>query len=326
MRPVTAIRRVIFALFWILAGSLPASAAHGHAIAIPVLALSELGSGQFTVRWVRAPDLRQGNLTPTFPPHCQLNPPLLDCGSRGLVGELGFKNMGERVSAVVVRIKQQDGPVRVFTLTAAQPKINIFTQGADVWLQIARTYLAIGFEHILLGVDHLLFVLGLIWIVRSRWMLIKTITAFTVAHSITLAAVTFGWVGVPERAVNAAIALSIVFIGVEILKVQRGQGGLTARFPWIVAFAFGLLHGFGFADALVKLGLPEANLPLALLSFNVGVELGQIAFVLLVLGLNWSFRTLTVHWPRWSEPIPAYLIGSLAMFWFINRMLPILTT
>lgn len=149
-----------------------------------------------------------------------------------------------------------------------------------------------GIEHILLGVDHLLFVLGLIWIVRSRWMLIKTITAFTVAHSLTLAAATFGLVGVPERPVNALIALSIVFMGVEIVKLRHGQVGLTARHPWIVAFAFGLLPGFGFATALTILGLPPGDLPLALLAFNVGVEIGQIAFVSLVLALIWAFREL----------------------------------
>ena len=177
----------------------------------------------------------------------------------------------------------------------------------------------------LLGVDHLLFVLGLIWIVRTRWMLIKTITSFTIAHSITLAAATLGIVGVPERAVNAAIALSIVFIGVEIVKLHRGQVGLTVRHPWVVAFAFGLLHGFGFATALTALGLPPGDLPLALLSFNVGVELGQVAFVLLVLALQWALRVLTLEPPAWSRNAPAYAIGGIAAFWFIGRMTAIVT-
>lgn len=186
-------------------------------------------------------------------------------------------------------------------------------------------YVQTGIEHILLGVDHLLFVLGLIWIVRSRWMLIKTITAFTVAHSLTLAAATFGLVGVPERPVNALIALSIVFMGVEIVKLRHGQVGLTARHPWIVAFAFGLLPGFGFATALTILGLPPGDLPLALLAFNVGVEIGQIAFVSLVLALIWAFRELQLRWSRWSESIPAYTIGGIAAFWFIDRTLLIIT-
>lgn len=166
----------------------------------------------------------------------------------------------------------------------------------------------------------MLFVLGLIWLVRDRWMLVRTITAFTVAHSLSLAAATFGWVGVPERPLNATIALSIVFVGVEIVKLQRGQVGLAARYPWVVAFAFGLLHGLGFATALTTLGIPQTTLPFALLFFNIGVEIGQLAFVFVVLALIWAHHRVEATLPRWGAVLPAYAIGSIAAFWFLVRV------
>jgi hypothetical protein len=189
-----------------------------------------------------------------------------------------------------------------------------------VWLDLADTYVNLGIDHILRGIDHLLFVLGLIWLVGRGWMLVHTITAFTVGHSLSLASATFGWVGVPERPLNAAIALSIVFVGVEIVKLQRGQVGLTARYPWVVAFAFGLLHGLGFATALTTLGIPQATLPIALLFFNVGVEIGQLLFVFVVLGLIWAHRQAEAVLPRWGAVLPAYAIGSVAAFWFLSRI------
>ena len=183
----------------------------------------------------------------------------------------------------------------------------------------ARRYVGLGIEHILLGIDHLLFVLGLLLIVRGPWMLIKTITAFTLAHSITLALATLGFVEVPSGPVETAIALSIAFLGAEILRARQGRAGLTTRAPWVVAFAFGLLHGLGFAGALAELGLPPGEIPLALLFFNVGVEIGQLMFVSSFLALTWALRQLQVTWPRWSEPLPAYAIGTVAAFWFIER-------
>jgi hypothetical protein len=150
-------------------------------------------------------------------------------------------------------------------------------------------------------------------------MLVKTITAFTLAHSITLALATLGVVHVPARPVDAAIALSIVFLAAEILHARQGRPGLTARKPWVVAFAFGLLHGLGFAAALTQLGLPQSEIPLALLFFNVGVEIGQLMFVGVFLALGWALRQLQVTWPRWSEAVPAYAIGTIAAFWFIER-------
>jgi hypothetical protein len=179
--------------------------------------------------------------------------------------------------------------------------------------------LKLGVEHIWLGVDHLLFVFGLLTLVQSRWMLLKTITAFTVAHSITLGLATFGYAHLPGTLLNAAIALSILILGVEIVRSGRGKTSLTILHPWIVAFAFGLLHGFGFASGLSALGLPAAGIPLALVMFNVGVEIGQVSFVLLILLLERSFRQLEIRWPLWVRALPGYTVGSLGAFWTIQR-------
>jgi hydrogenase/urease accessory protein HupE len=180
-------------------------------------------------------------------------------------------------------------------------------------------FLNLGVEHIWLGVDHLLFVFGLLLLVKSRWMLLKTVTAFTVAHSITLALATLGYAHLPGPPLNAAIALSILILGVEIVRSRSGATSVTALHPWIVAFAFGLLHGFGFASGLSALGLPAADIPWALVMFNVGVEIGQVSFVLLILLLERSFRQLEIRWPRWVQALPGYTVGSLGAFWTIQR-------
>jgi HupE / UreJ protein len=180
-------------------------------------------------------------------------------------------------------------------------------------------FLKLGVEHIWLGVDHLLFVFGLLLLVKSRRMLFETITAFTVAHSITLALATFGYAHLPALLLNAAIALSILILGVEVVRSGSGKTSITILHPWIVAFAFGLLHGFGFASGLSALGLPSAGIPLALVMFNVGVEIGQVSFVSLILILERSFRQLEIRWPRWVQVLPGYTVGSLGAFWTIQR-------
>ena len=185
--------------------------------------------------------------------------------------------------------------------------------------------MVLGIEHIWGGVDHLLFVLALLLIVKGLRRVILTITAFTVAHSITLAAATLGYVHVPGAPVEAAIALSIVFVAAEIVHGLQGRPGLTARAPWIVAFTFGLLHGFGFAGALAEVGLPQHAIPVALLFFNVGVELGQLLFVGAVALVVRALGEARMTWPRWSEAVPAYAIGTVAMFWVIQRVLDFAT-
>jgi hypothetical protein len=161
--------------------------------------------------------------------------------------------------------------------------------------------------------------LGLLLIVSTPMMLLKTITSFTLAHSITLAIATLGFASAPALPLNAVIALSILFLGPEIVRVWRGQTSFTIRHPWVVAFAFGLLHGFGFASGLTAMGLPPGEIPLALLFFNVGVEIGQLMFVGLVLALARSFTVLEIRWPRWAQLVPGYAVGTLGAFWFIQR-------
>jgi len=178
----------------------------------------------------------------------------------------------------------------------------------------------LGVEHILGGVDHLLFVLALLLIVRGGRRIVATITAFTIAHSITLVSATLGWVHVAGPPVEATIALSIVFVAAEVLHGLHGKPGLTARAPWVVAFTFGLLHGFGFAGALAQVGLPQKAIPVALLMFNVGVEVGQLMFVGAVLVVHTVLRRLPIGHASWAQQAVPYAIGSVAMFWVIERI------
>lgn len=314
------------ALSALLVVSLSGPRAAAHSAAVAVVELTELEGGRYTFTWRNKPNVTgQEEFAPRFPPHCALKDELLlDCGADGLTGTLGFDGLGDALSAAMYKINPADGATQVYTLTPGEPTAKARPGfDADSWAgraEIAAAYTAIGIEHILLGVDHLLFVLGLIWISGTAWMLLKTITAFTLAHSVTLGAVTFGFIGVPEAFVNAMIALSIVFIGVEVIKAREGAVTLTLRNPWAVSFFFGLLHGFGFANALIELGLPDGALPLALLSFNIGVEIGQIGFVALVLAMGWAYRVMTVAWPSWAQSAPAYAIGGLAALWFLQRV------
>ena len=206
---------------------------------------------------------------------------------------------------VVSRLLRPDAPAFVFTAESAGPA--------------AAGYFMLGVEHILFGIDHLLFVFALVLIVRGAGSLVKTITAFTIAHSITLALATLGVVNVPSAPIEATIALSIVFVAAEIVRSRRGQSGLTERAPWLVAGIFGLLHGFAFAGALSEVGLPANDIPLALLLFNVGVEAGQLAFIAVVLAATAAIRRVKFALPRWAPLVPPYAIGSMAMFWVIER-------
>jgi hydrogenase/urease accessory protein HupE len=188
------------------------------------------------------------------------------------------------------------------------------------WRQVAASYLTMGIEHILGGIDHLLFVLALLLITKGVRNLVKAITAFTVAHSITLSLAALGVLGLPSAPVEAFIALSIVFLAVELIHFYHGKNGLTVRYPWIVAFVFGLLHGFGFAGALAEIGLPQTAIPAALFFFNVGVETGQLMFVIVFLGLTWVISKLQIDWPRWARLVLPYGIGTIASFWLIERV------
>ncbi len=242
----------------------------------------------------------------------------LDAGPGGLAGKrIEFPGLQATITDVLVRVLYLDGRTWTTIARASRPYVEI--EAGQTRPQLLGTYVVQGIRHILFGPDHLLFVFGLLLIVNNRWMLVKTVTAFTVAHSITLAIATFGWAEAPALPLNAAIALSIFFLGPEIVKCWRGETSFTIRHPWVVAFVFGLLHGFGFSSALTSAGLPRADLPFALLGFNVGVEIGQLAFVLLVVALERAFRVLEIRWPRWVEALPGYAVGTLGAFWTIQR-------
>ena len=192
--------------------------------------------------------------------------------------------------------------------------------GASSTGNLARRYLVLGGEHILFGVDHLLFVLGLLLLLQGFWKLLKTITAFTIAHSITLACAVLGIFPVPGAPIEVLIALSIVFLAREILMAQQGKMTLVHEKPWIIAFAFGLIHGFGFAGALGELGLSDADIPMALLFFNLGVEVGQVAFISALLTLHFVFTKYFKHlWPSLQRGL-AYGLGGIASYWFIERI------
>ena len=231
---------------------------------------------------------------------------------------LSIRGLEATMTDALVRIEFVDGTSWTQRLTARQPSAAIPVREAA--FAVAGVYLTLGIEHILTGVDHLLFVLALLIITCGGWKLVKTVTAFTVSHSITLTAATLGFVHVPQRPVEAVIALSIVFVAAEILHRRRGREGITSRAPWVVALTFGLLHGLGFAGALSDIGLPQGNIPLALLFFSFGVETGHFLFIGTVLSLITLARRAKLIAPRWAELVPTYAIGGVAMFWLIQRV------
>ena len=243
---------------------------------------------------------------------------VVEVGAKSIEGSIiRFPGLESTITDVYVRLIRLDSTMMTAVVRPTRPFVEL--RGERSWHATAGEYVGLGFYHILLGVDHLLFVLGLLLIVQGRMMLIKTITSFTVAHSITLAIATLGFASIPLPPLNAAVALSILFLGPEIVRSWRGETSLTISYPWIVAFVFGLLHGFGFASGLSTTGMPKAELPWALLCFNIGVELGQLAFVFIALALAWSFRTLEIRWPRWALAMPGYTVGSLGAYWTIQR-------
>jgi hydrogenase/urease accessory protein HupE len=229
-----------------------------------------------------------------------------------------FVGLESTITDVFARFVWLDGSETTAIARPSQPWIEVIAQ-RSAW-QVASDYTVLGVEHILSGFDHLTFVLALLLIVRGARRLLITVTSFTLAHSITLAAATLGVLWVPGPPVEAVIALSILFLANELVKVNRGLPSLTARYPWIVAFTFGLLHGFGFAGALGEVGLPQNEVPLALLMFNVGVELGQLLFIAVILAIISLLNRLHRECPAWLRQVPAYGIGGMAAVWLIERV------
>lgn len=307
--------------------------AAGHEVRPGYLELREGSKGRYEVLWKHPARGEVAiKLSPVFSADCSLTGPgkqemapgatltraTLECPGSLRGKKIHIAGLESTLTDVLIRVYHADGEVETHLLRPASPEVTIGSKGGRG--QRALAYLRLGVEHILMGIDHLLFVLGLLLIVRGSMMLIKTITSFTVAHSITLAMATLGYAKAPIPPLNAAIALSIFFLGPEIVRSWHGQTSLTIRHPWVVAFAFGLLHGFGFATGLTIMGLPRTEIPVALLLFNLGVEMGQIAFVALMLLLNRSFHRLQFDFPRWAELVPGYMVGSLGAYWTIQRV------
>ncbi len=304
-----------------------------HRLQPAYLEINEQSAGKFSILWKRPfVGSRPMNIYPQLPANCtNLTEPvvqslasgaverwLVDCGSSGMLNEtIVIDGLPATQTDTLLRIKLIDGTMHTTVLRPDSPSFLVPPKPSRS--RVAGSYLLLGIEHILGGFDHLLFVLGLLLIVRSTTLLIKTITSFTLAHSVTLAMATLGFVHVPQAPVEAVIALSIIFLATELVKQHRGETGLTTKAPWLVALCFGLLHGFGFAGALTEVGLPQTDIPLALLFFNVGVEAGQLMFVSGALVVTWMIKKMKFRGAVWVEQGPAYAIGSLAAFWFIQR-------
>jgi len=236
----------------------------------------------------------------------------------GLVGkEIVIENLETTLTDVILRFEPLLGPPKTLRMDGSAPRAVIPAQQSR-W-SVARTYGYLGVEHIIFGFDHLLFVLCLLILVGDLKRLLGAVTAFTVAHSITLAGTTFGWFHLASAPVEACIALSIAFVAAEIIRAREGKTGATQRWPWLAAFGFGLLHGFGFAAALRDTGLPDGAIPLALVSFNLGVEAGQLLFVCAVLTVMFLWRKFAPRPPAWAWRAPPYVAGIAACFWFIER-------
>jgi hydrogenase/urease accessory protein HupE len=316
--------------------------AFAHGFQTAYLELREQPSGEVEVLWKTPPAISFGDegltrpmtIRPVFPSHCTATtiPGVmatatnrvaswqLDCGEKGLAQQtIAFPGLVNSFVEVLLRLEWADGHSQTTMLPTGQETF-VIPEKTTVFA-VGQTYLKLGVEHIFSGIDHLLFVLGLVLIVGPSWRLVKTITAFTLAHSVTLGAATLGFVNVPQAPVEAVIALSILFLASELAHSRMGKPGLTVQYPWLVALTFGLLHGFGFAGALAEVGLPPQDIPPALLFFNIGVELGQLAFVLAVVALMEGFKRFgSQNYPRWLGWVPTYGIGTMASFWCIQRV------
>jgi len=298
------------------------------------LELKENSENIFSVIWkIPAKGDKKLALHAKLPPDCQdktqpyaqlingayIQRWIIACDQGLLEQSISISGLATTSTDVLLRVEFINGSSQSVLLTPSNNTFNIPAHASN--LQIAGTYTWLGITHILLGIDHLLFVFALLLIVKDRRMLLWTITAFTLAHSITLAGATLGLVYVPQQPVEAIIALSILFLAMEIIHTKHGRPGTASRWPWLVAFIFGLLHGFGFAGALSEVGLPQQAIPLALIFFNVGVEIGQLLFVMTVLLSGWVLHRLKqpVLLEK-TETAAIYTIGSLSAFWLFERI------
>jgi len=289
------------------------NAAFAHEMSMAEMQLRETARGEFLWQWTASEKrAASDDLTPVWPEACRAEANVLHCGDAGLRGTLSIDGVGKRYSAALVKVFWLDGQSRVYTLTAGQPTVQLYGSADDRrgMGEIARAYGLLGVEHILTGIDHLLFVIGLLFLVGFNRRLLWTITAFTAAHSLTLASSALGWLVLRPPPVEATIALSIVLVAAEALHRRET---LARRWPALVAFLFGLVHGLGFAGALKEIGLPDNHLLVALLTFNVGVEVGQ----LMTVAAAWALWRVAARWPQLTLARTAalYGIGSVAAYW-----------
>lgn len=292
-----------------------------HEMSMAEMQLREMARGEFLWQWTASEKRAPAEvLKPVWPESCQAEQNVLHCGPAGLQGQLQMEGVGKAYSAVMVKVFWLDGQSRVYTLTAGQPSVHLYGAADDPrgMGEIARAYTVLGVEHILSGTDHLLFVIAMLMLVGFNRRLIWTLTAFTAAHSITLASSALGWLVLRPPPVEAAIALSIVLVAAEALHQRQT---LSRRWPALVAFLFGLVHGLGFAGALKEIGLPDQHLLVALLTFNIGVEMGQLLTVAAAFAL-WKLSA------RWPAAVPTsslrrgllYSIGAVATYWSLLRI------
>jgi hydrogenase/urease accessory protein HupE len=302
------------------------------------LQLTQLDHETYDVLW-KIPAIDESTtlkVKPQFPDGTEALTPVRSTFSRGITVQrwriripqgldgkaIFFSQLSETRIDVLTRLVRLDGTVQLERILPVNP--SFVGRASPGRLEVVRTYTILGIEHILSGFDHLLFVLALVLLVQGTRRLLVTITAFTAAHSLTLAGATLGWVQVSGPPVEASIALSIVFVASEIVHARQGRFSVTQHYPWVVAFTFGLLHGFGFAGALAEVGLPQASIPIALLFFNVGVEIGQLLFVGAVLAMivvgRRAGQRLRLPQSAWLWRIAPYVIGGLASFWLVERV------
>ena len=322
-----------FAGLAFLVGLLHAATATAHDLGADQAFLVEAPAGHYVLGVLAPSDYAYLFAPPRLPPHCGAVEALQGDGERRFLFNCARPLSADDTlvlpwqrEGIMLKAAWSNGETASRFLVARGGVITVdlasLQAGSGSFADAARRYTLLGVEHILFGIDHLLFVVGLLLIVRGPWMLLKTITAFTLAHSLTLGLATLGVVEVPPAPVEACIALSIVLVAAEGLRQGR-LGTLPSR-PWLLAFVFGLLHGFGFAGALSALGLPAGEIPVALLFFNVGVEIGQIAFVAAVLSIHHLLARWIMVLPSWTGAIPGYAIGCMAMLWFFERFAAIM--
>ena len=319
----------------VVSGLYPAVPVSADEIRPALLDIKEQNTGLFAVTWkvptrgdqvlAIIPQLPEslellGSPTVQDVPGARIERATYRINKESLTGEtIVIEGLSALRTDVLLLVQLRDGTQHSSILRPASPEFTIPLEASK--LEIAGDYWRMGTIHILEGVDHLLFVLALMLIVTGFGPLLKAVTAFTVAHSITLVLATLGIVQMPSAPTEAIISLSIVFLATEIIHKRNGQVGLTERFPWLIAFIFGLFHGLGFAGALSEIGVPQHEVPLALLMFNVGVETGQLLFIAAVLGLMALLRRLPLAAPQGAWRLLPYGIGGVAAFWTIDRVL-----